>query len=554
METPVIAIGLDAADPNLIEKWMEQGYLPNLSRLRKSGTYGRLKTFEYYRAETPWTTFLTGCAPEKTGYWSMLKYCEDTYTVNKVEAYNFEEFQPFYALNPQKNIAVIDMPQTRLSDTVNGVQLLAWGAHSPQGPSCSKPESFFKEMVDKHGEHPVLNRDGANTQDVDALKRLSENLQIGIARRSAICQDVLQQDDWSLLLTVFGEAHVAGHYFWHLSQKDHPLYEQFSHHFTEDPLLQAFVSMDKAIGDILSKAPRNARTIVFSAHGMGSNVMDLPSLVFLPEFLYRLNFPGKAGLALGKMGSEPGPYITDEISKKQGWVGSLLNLKYEANPFKRFLKKVLPTKIVRRLQSYLDAPTENNIDSPFYLRQQGVPEPFQPANWYRRFWPQMKAFALPSFSEGYIRINLEGRDPQGIVKPTEYETLCDEIAEKLYELRDARTGQPMVKSIIRTRQSPLDNDPKLPDADLAVIWQEETVADCVESNDIGRIGPVPVIRTGSHRADGFILAKGEGIDQGATLEPGHSLDLAPTILSLMNSPLPHYFDGKPLIKLPVTSG
>jgi predicted AlkP superfamily phosphohydrolase/phosphomutase len=43
---PVIAIGLDAVEPSLLEKWMSQGYLKNLSRLREQGIYGRLDNFE----------------------------------------------------------------------------------------------------------------------------------------------------------------------------------------------------------------------------------------------------------------------------------------------------------------------------------------------------------------------------------------------------------------------------------------------------------------------------------------------------------------------------
>lgn len=62
----VIAIGLDAADPDLVENWIAQGYLSNLNQLKSQGVSGRLTNVEYYRAETPWTTFLTGCFPEKT--------------------------------------------------------------------------------------------------------------------------------------------------------------------------------------------------------------------------------------------------------------------------------------------------------------------------------------------------------------------------------------------------------------------------------------------------------------------------------------------------------
>lgn len=83
----------------------------------------------------------------------------------------------------------------------------------------------------------------------------------------------------------------------------------------------------------------------------------------------------------------------------------------------------------------------------------------------------------------------KGRDRQGIVKPQEYDAVCQEIIDILYRLRDGRSGELLVKKVIRTRKSPLDADPKLPDPDLVVIWQ--TIAtDLIDSPDIGRIGPI----------------------------------------------------------------
>ncbi|MCA1992686.1 MAG: alkaline phosphatase family protein, partial [Coleofasciculus sp. S288] len=162
MKKPVIAIGLDAAEPKLIEKWMSQGHLKNLRRLHEQGAYTRLKNLDYYRAETPWTTFLTGVSPEKTGYWSPIKFHKDTYDANLVEAYDYAEYSPFYALGEKYRVAAFDIPQTALSDRVNGVQLLAWGSHSPQTPSVSQPASLFRELVNKYGVHPGLHNDHAN--------------------------------------------------------------------------------------------------------------------------------------------------------------------------------------------------------------------------------------------------------------------------------------------------------------------------------------------------------------------------------------------------------
>ncbi|MEO1693376.1 MAG: hypothetical protein AAFR63_17890 [Cyanobacteria bacterium J06631_6] len=48
MKKSTIVIGLDAAEPRLIEEWMAAGHLPNLSDIRQSGTYSRLNNTVNY--------------------------------------------------------------------------------------------------------------------------------------------------------------------------------------------------------------------------------------------------------------------------------------------------------------------------------------------------------------------------------------------------------------------------------------------------------------------------------------------------------------------------
>ncbi|MGQ4650674.1 alkaline phosphatase family protein [Lyngbya aestuarii] len=544
MKTPVIAIGLDAAEPSVLEKWMSQGYLKNMCRLREQGTYGRLKNFEAFSAETPWTTFATGCQPQKTGYWSPLKLREGSYQVETRAAYEYAEYPPFYALGEGYRVAAFDLPQVRLTPKVNGPQVAAWGAHSPQVPSESLPASLFQELVDKHGVHPGLHKDYAVCLDLKTTCHLQQVLETGISRRSAICQDLLTREPWDLFLTVFGEAHAAGHNFWQLSQADHPLYEMLSPQVSSDPMLAVFQAIDQAIGEILAKAPKDARVVIFSAHGMGPNTMDLPSTTFLPEFLYRLSFPGKFGLANGELGTPLEPPITK--MKWNYWERHLWGTKYDPNPIRRFLRRETPTRLFQLIEPFLESSQKPDLISPFKLSKQTDVVPFQPANWYTPLWPYMKAFALPSFAEGYIRINLQGREPQGIVPQSEYNAFCDELIEKLRALKDARTGIPMAKDIIRTRQFPTDNDPKLPDADLVIVWQEEYATDVVESPELGRIGPVPHYRSGSHRPEGFLIASGLGVASNVNLPTGHALDIPPTILKLMDVPIPKHLEGKPL--------
>ncbi|MEB3360484.1 MAG: alkaline phosphatase family protein [Synechococcales bacterium] len=550
MNKPVIAIGLDAAEPGLVKNWIDKGELKTLARLFQTGTYQELKNFGYYRAETPWTTFLTGCSPQTTGYWGPVKYHAHKYNVEKVGAYTFQEYCPFYALSKDFKSAIFDMPQAPIVPGLNGVQVVAWGAHSPQVPRGSQPASLFDELIQKHGGHPAFGRDHANVYSAQSIARLKEWLETGIKRRAEICKDLLQRDDWNLLLTVFGEVHAACHSMWHLNDPNHPLYgEQVTG--GENHLLSVFKAIDGAIAEIIAAAPDTASILVFSAHGMQNNNLDLTSTFFLAELLYRWNFPGKVGFSANSGCTEPilGPRA------QRRWYREVWAQKYDPNPVTRWLRSVAPTKAHRifdRACRSLGISGSSDFVSPYTLQNLSEDFDWQPATWYKRLWPKMKAFALPSFSEGYIRVNLKGREPQGVVNPSDYEAVLNEITAHLQALTIGRTGEPAVADLIRTRTSPTASDLGLPDADLIVMWNEQRLADMLESPSFGRIGPVPYQRTGSHTPNGFMLLhNGSGYTL-ASERQASALDLAPTLLDLMGAPIPDYFEGQSLLtKQPV---
>ena len=82
---------------------------------------------------------------------------------------------------------------------------------------------------------------------------------------------------------------------------------------------------------------------------------------------------------------------------------------------------------------------------------------------------------------------------------------------------------------------------------MIVEWQDPP-ADVVDSPEFGRIGPVPYRRTGSHRGRGFMIVRGAGIQPGSSLSTGDAIDVGPTILNLMDAPIPEYCQGKSLLE------
>ena len=553
MSNPIIAIGLDAAEPRLIEQWMSEGYLPNLSQICQQGIYSRLnntvkycgKSTEYSTTEPLWATFSTGCRADKLGYWDTTSYNPDNYEIicDVVNSgYDYQEYPPFYALGEDYKVAVFDLPVSTLRDDVKGVQILGWGGHYPYTVSDSHPPEVFPGIIAKYGKNPVLHNDNGMWWNRDYVQWIQQALKQSIAGHSEIARDLLNQEVWDLFLMVFGETHTVGHDLYNYSQPDHPLYAHLTNNGTKpDPVLATYQNVDRAIGEILAEAPEEATVLCFSVHGMAANFTDLLSMAVLPELLYRFNFPDKVAIAPGKIGTKLAPMVTKPI--RNSWHGEVWSQADVSNPIEKLFRTWTHKKFLRSKKNGLLSPY-SLLDPPL---EQELDMAWMPVMWYSSLWSQMKAFALPAFTNGHIRINLKGRERDGIVDPSEYDALCDRLSEILYRLQDGRTGEPVVKQVVRTRTSATENDPKLPDSDLVVLWKEP-ITDVVDSLDLGRIGPLTHCRAGGHRGQGFILAKGSGIVPGAEIADGEVVDLAPTILHLMGAPIPNYLEGKPLIK------
>lgn len=78
-EQKVVIIGFDGADPRLVERWMDQGELPNLDRLRSEGTYAPLQPTNPPQTPVSWSSFATGTNPGKTRIFDFLLRDPDNY-------------------------------------------------------------------------------------------------------------------------------------------------------------------------------------------------------------------------------------------------------------------------------------------------------------------------------------------------------------------------------------------------------------------------------------------------------------------------------------------
>ena len=527
----VVAVGLDSADYKLLRQWMDVGLLPNLAELFRSSAFGRLNGRSGYQAETPWTTTVTGCWPKTVGYWSPAHYLP-SYKIEEAGAYDFSEYSPFYDYARDTDVIAFDVPHTRLHGRTRGIQIFAWGAHSPQGPSESTPPELLEEINARHGKHPALHSDDfcvSQTEgETDDLKR---RLIKGVEQRTAAAIDLMRTRPWNLFITAYGEPHSAGHGFWHISQKEHALYSIYGRDGV-DPMLEVYQAVDAAVAALRDAAPPDTYFVVFSQEGMKANSTDLPSWLFLPELLFRHSFNGRAAFAEGDAGSPP-PALRPLTQRN--WMREVWALRTGNG-----LIDALDRRVRLRLSLYLDELFRSGLRLLHPLKAGTFCS--MPPMWYQPFWPHMQAFALPTFSDGYVRLNVKGRESAGIVEPADYVSTREEIAGVISELKDPRTGKGMVREIMRTRTSPFDGDDEASYSDLIVLWTHEPT-DVVDSPRYGRIGPAPYRRSGDHTAEGFFAVAGPDVRPGE-LPDGEIVDIAPTLLDMLATQKPNHFEGR----------
>lgn len=543
MKRRVVAIGLDAADPEMLERWFAAGELPHLAALKRSSALCRFEnTVRYHGGVAPygategsWVSLQTGVKPSTNGYWETVRYDPRTYRLRNdpIEGgYDYREFAPFFALGDDYRVALFDVPVSARVDGVSGVQLLGWGGHYPYVRRESQPAGLLAEINARYGRNEVVYNDYGVFWKPNYQRWLEAASLRSIQTRTKICCDLLDREPWDLFTAVYGESHGAAHDLWFASDPNHPVHAAWRG--KHDPLLHVYRALDEAVGTLAARVGPDDYFLCFSPHGMQPNVTDVCDFILLPELLYRFNFPGRIGFDPADGAGDPPP--PQLAGKHWYWFGDVWRQRHTASAVVRRLRKWLPGWLV---------PPGRDFHFPYFQDWFGAAG-WIPAVWYRPAWPRMRSFALPSYADGHVRINVAGREVGGIVEPSDYDAECERVAAFLRSATDARTGRPIIREVLRTRATALDADPRLPNADLVAIWHDQPV-DVVDAPGVGRVGPFPYYRSGGHRNCGFMMARGPGLPPGHTLAGAETVDFAPTILELLGAPIPDHLEGRSLL-------
>jgi predicted AlkP superfamily phosphohydrolase/phosphomutase len=521
--TKVLVIGIDAASPQLLERWTADGTLPNLAALAARGFVGETRSVDGFYIGATWPSFYTGLTPARHGIHYLAQLMPGTYEFHPSIARPLVSVDPFWTQLSRagRRVAILDVPLSRLDDRLEGMQVVEWGGHDSVFGFQATPASVVSEIQSRFGQHPLgPSCDGVHRTAEDYATFLG-NLLEGVRLKARLTRHFVRQNDWDFFMQVFTEAHCAGHQCWHLHDETHPAYDASVVRVTGDPLRRIYAAIDAAIGEILEEA-REARVLVFSAHGMAS--------LFGANFLL-----SDIMIRLGVAHPRPAP---------PGPRGARAAMRAGA----RHAWRRLPPRMKSALQ-------------PVRRRVGAQPSTLQQLPSIRVDPRTSRCFAVPNgLPVSGIRLNLIGREPNGLLRPgEEADKFSDELARDLLEIVDERTGRPLILRVRRTADLYAgEHLHRLPD--LLIDWSDAmpTGSSCVGNGAAAsvrarspKIGTIEGVnhygRTGEHRPNGRFIAAGPGWPQGIGVEVS-IIDFAPTFTRMFGLDLPRC-DGRPIPEL-----
>lgn len=507
MAHKLMVIGLDGAPFPLLQRWTEEGYLPNLARLIKRGSFGILRSTLPVHSPTAWASFMTGVNPGKHGVFDFAQRADDSYQLQVVRADHIYGATIWRVLSDDgKRVAVINVPMTYPPEPVNG--FLISGLGTPDYTTYTYPPEL-SETLSAAG-YRVNKRfffDPQREEEwLDDIFDMTE-------RRGQAAVKLLEQNDWDFAMVVFRNTDEICHFYWHHMDESHPFHDPQAPARHKNAIRDLYMLADKWVGELVEVVGDDTNIIVMSDHGAGPLYKD----VFLNEWLWANDWL----------------HLRDE-----GGSFSISNLARRAGITRKMISDTLSRLRLQRIEFLIKKVLGERI---YVLPRDERPEFMNAVDWSKTV-----AFSFGYY--GQIYVNLKGREPEGVVESgASYIELRDAIAHRLRTLVDPEDGQPVIDQVFTKEE--LYDGPQLDHApDLLAIMRDFsyiTRKGYEFAEERGTIFAKPYTQeTGSHRLEGVLIAAGPDLNTVPALKEHQIQDLAPTILHLLHTPIPDYMDGK----------
>jgi predicted AlkP superfamily phosphohydrolase/phosphomutase len=500
---PLMILGFDAGDPRLLRRWAREGHLPTLASLMERGCWGQTSSPELMLEHGSWIAIFSGISRARHGFYYLRQLKPGSYNLQLVYGPDVNA-SPLWASwqDKHKFVVVADAPEVALQPGVPGLQITNWAVHrgyvsrAPVYQPSSEPADLLEEVTRKFGPPRQIIEDP--DADPEQNRRMRSKLLARVERKGAVCRHLVERARADLVVACFGESHTAGHQFWRYCAEGSAQKQADANEFSH-AMRDVYQAVDRQMGLLLAQMPPSTNVFILSSMGLADHY---PTGGLMEAFCRQLGY---------QLQAEGGPTSFQPMA---------------------LARRALPEKWRIALSRRLPRET----------REELFAQQFRTSTDWRR----TTAFAIPSSYTGFLRVNLRGREPDGIVnRGREYDLLLERLEADLHQLIDPQTGQPAIEKVVRCGELYQCSPPEiLPD--LIVHWKACThFMDRVMHPKAELTQEKPeFFRDSEHTDHGFFAAAGPAIQTRGQIADVDVLDLAPTFLALLGEPKPEQMTGQ----------
>jgi predicted AlkP superfamily phosphohydrolase/phosphomutase len=503
----VLVLGLDGATFDLLKPWSDRGELPTIRRLMMEGSWGSLYSTIPPMTAPAWTSFMTGKNPGKHGLYDWVQRVDESYEFFPITANHIQEPTLWSLLSArERRVCVVNVPMTYPPTTVNGVMIAGMPAPSTH-VSVTYPPDLLPVIEKEVGEY-LLYPDPGQAYSDSGVDAFLDRLYSTTEARFQVLEYLRGLDDWDFCMVVLNGTDTVQHAMWKFMSPEHPLHDPKKFEKYGDTILRYFQYVDKALSRIVFDLDDDTVLVLMSDHGFGPFHKFIHVNMWLRQqgwLKIRNDSTAKLKSTFFDLGFTP-MRIYD------------LLMRFGLGALKREVVRGQGQGLLKRLFLSFD-----DVD-----------------------WPRTTAYSLGNV--GQIRLNVRGREPQGLIEPGEqYEVTRDEIIRRLWELRDPRTDEQVIQEVYRREEIYWGHNLELA-ADIVFIPTR------LEYFGFGEyeFGSNKIIESmkrgisGTHRLNGMLLMWGKPIRADTQIEGAQIIDLAPTILYLIGEAVLTDMDGQVL--------
>lgn len=492
-------IGVDGATFDVLGPLIEEGRLPNISRLVATGASGPLRSTLPPLSPVAWTSFVTGMGPGKHGILDFLIKKRGQYELTVVNS-TYRAVPAIWSIlsEAKKRVGVLNVTSSFPPDRVNGFMISGLG--SGEADTASEPRGLCREIQDALGPYVFANRVPWDSGPAAYIKGLHQEVDYRLT--SAL--RLIDRYQCDFLMVVFLALDGASHRLWQYRDPKHPLYTRSSAKKYGDAIDKLCEHVDEAIGQLVARLGDGWNVMIGSDHGFG---------------------PAYKSVYLNKWLADAG-YLQLAEQKHRG-------------PIRRMLRS---SKVVRRLVRGTRLSDRR--------RRQRHKEMADSATRCldNVILSQTRAFVVGSV--GNVFLNIAGRDQEGVVQEgEETERLEEELINGIASICDPETGECVVERVFRNGEI-FDGECSQDGPDLFVVLKKGYTV-CTDLRwpgldpDAGCVGP-SLRWSGDHTMNGILILNGPDIVSDAALTGANIVDVTPTALHLMGQEIPENMDGKVL--------